>query len=110
MADRDYYEILGVSRNATQDEIKSAYRKLALKYHPDRNKNDPQAEEKFKEATEQFTINMEKPDYKVLDFLIKDLVIKLTQIFLIYLAIFSRKYSEVVLGILAVNIPEEVLI
>ncbi len=56
MADRDYYEILGVSRNATQDEIKSAYRKLALKYHPDRNKNDPQAEEKFKEATEAYEV------------------------------------------------------
>jgi molecular chaperone DnaJ len=56
MTNRDYYEILGVSRNATQDEIKSAYRKLALKYHPDRNKNDPQAEEKFKEATEAYEV------------------------------------------------------
>jgi molecular chaperone DnaJ len=56
MAERDYYEILGVSRNVTQDEIKSAYRKLALKYHPDRNKNDPQAEEKFKEATEAYEV------------------------------------------------------
>ncbi len=53
---RDYYDILGVSRNATQEEIKSAYRKLALKYHPDRNKDDPQAEEKFKEATEAYEV------------------------------------------------------
>ncbi len=56
MADRDYYEILGVSRNATLEEIKAAYRKLAMKYHPDRAKDDPQAEEKFKEATEAYEI------------------------------------------------------
>jgi curved DNA-binding protein len=49
---KDYYKILGVDKNATQDEIKKAYRKLALKYHPDRNPNDKTAEEKFKEVTE----------------------------------------------------------
>ncbi|MCS7205183.1 MAG: molecular chaperone DnaJ [Leptospiraceae bacterium] len=53
---KDYYEILGVSRNATLDEIKSAYRKLALKYHPDRNRDDPSAEEKFKEITEAYEV------------------------------------------------------
>ena len=51
---RDYYEVLGVNRNATSDELKKAYRKLALQYHPDRNSNDPSAEEKFKEATEAY--------------------------------------------------------
>ena len=50
MAERDYYEVLGVGKNASQDEIKSAYRKLALQYHPDRNPDDASAEEKFKEA------------------------------------------------------------
>lgn len=49
---KDYYKILGVDKNATQDEIKKAYRKLALKYHPDRNPDDKTAEEKFKEVTE----------------------------------------------------------
>lgn len=55
MSKRDYYEILGVQRNVTKDEIKSAYRKLALKYHPDRNKS-PEAEEKFKEISEAYAV------------------------------------------------------
>ena len=53
---RDYYEILSVSRNATDNELKAAYRKLALKYHPDRNPNDQTAEEKFKEAAEAYEV------------------------------------------------------
>ncbi len=56
MSRRDYYEILGVSREATDQHIKSAYRKLALKYHPDRNPGDTQAEERFKEAAEAYAI------------------------------------------------------
>ncbi len=53
---RDYYEVLGISRSASDTEIKSAYRKLALQYHPDRNPNNPDAEEKFKEASEAYSI------------------------------------------------------
>ena len=56
MDKRDYYEILGVSRTATKEEIKKAYRKLALKYHPDRNPGDKEAEEKFKEAAEAYEV------------------------------------------------------
>src|SRR3990167_5329954 len=56
MAKKDYYEILGVSKSATKDEIKSAYRKLAMKYHPDRNPDNKEAEEKFKEASEAYQI------------------------------------------------------
>lgn len=57
MVKRDYYEILGVSRNATKEEIKRAYRKLALRYHPDRNKDNPkEAEEKFKEISEAYGV------------------------------------------------------
>jgi molecular chaperone DnaJ len=53
---RDYYEVLGVSKTATADEIKKAYRKLAIKYHPDRNPGDKEAEEKFKEAAEAYDV------------------------------------------------------
>lgn len=56
MAKRDYYEVLGVPKNATEDEIKKAYRKVALKYHPDRNPGDKAAEEKFKEAAEAYDV------------------------------------------------------
>lgn len=56
MAKRDFYEVLGVSRTASKDEIKSAYRKLALKYHPDRNPDNKEAEEKFKEAAEAYEV------------------------------------------------------
>src|SRR5215468_3363439 len=55
-AKRDYYETLGVPRNASEQEIKSAYRKLALKYHPDRNPGDKDAEERFKEAAEAYSV------------------------------------------------------
>lgn len=56
MAKRDYYEVLGVEKSATQEEIKKAYRKLAVKYHPDRNPGDKTAEEKFREATEAYEV------------------------------------------------------
>ena len=61
-AKRDYYEVLGLSKNATGAEIKKAYRKLALKYHPDKNQGDDAAEDKFKEAAEAYEIlsNAEK--------------------------------------------------
>src|SRR5690606_35292317 len=57
---RDYYEVLGVERGAADNEIKSAYRKLALKYHPDRNPGDAEAEERFKEAAEAYSVLADK--------------------------------------------------
>lgn len=51
MADKDFYEILGVSKNASDDEIKKSYRKLAMKHHPDRNQGNQDSEKKFKEAS-----------------------------------------------------------
>jgi molecular chaperone DnaJ len=56
MSKRDYYEVLGVSKSASESEIKKAYRKLAIKYHPDKNPDDKEAEEKFKEAAEAYEI------------------------------------------------------
>lgn len=56
MSKRDYYEVLGVNRTATDQEIKSAYRRLAVKYHPDKNPGDASAEEKFKEAAEAYSV------------------------------------------------------
>jgi len=56
VAKRDYYEVLGVGRDASEEEIKKAYRKLALKYHPDRNPGNKEAEERFKEATEAYEV------------------------------------------------------
>lgn len=56
MAKRDYYEVLGVDKQASEDEIKKAYRKIAIKYHPDRNPGNKEAEEKFKEAAEAYDV------------------------------------------------------
>ena len=53
---RDYYDVLGVGRNASADELKAAYRKAAIKHHPDKNQGNKEAEEKFKEANEAYSI------------------------------------------------------
>ena len=58
---RDYYEVLGVGRNASAEEIKGAYRKAAVQHHPDKNSGDKHAEEKFKEAAEAYSV-LSDPD------------------------------------------------
>ena len=60
MAKRDCYDVLGVPRSASKDDIKKAYRKLALKYHPDKTKGDKNSEEKFKEASEAYHVLSDK--------------------------------------------------
>ena len=56
MAKRDFYDVLGVAKNASPDELKSAYRKLAVKHHPDKNPGDKTSEDKFKEASEAYGV------------------------------------------------------
>jgi len=67
LAKRDYYEVLGVNRDASDEDIKKAYRKLAMKWHPDRNPDNPKAEEKFKEAKEAYEILSEAPKRSAYD-------------------------------------------
>ena len=67
MAKRDCYEILGISKTASADEIKKAYRKLAMQYHPDRNPGDKVAEEKFKEASDAYAILSDENKRKMYD-------------------------------------------
>ncbi len=67
--ERDYYEVLGVSKNATNDELKKAYRRLALKYHPDKNPGDKESERKFKEAANAYEV-LSNPDKRKMMFYI----------------------------------------
>ena len=67
MAGKDYYKILGVSKSASEDEIKKAFRKMAMKYHPDQNEGDKQAEERFKEVNEAYAVLSDKEKRKQYD-------------------------------------------
>src|SRR4030067_3591380 len=67
MAAKNYYTILGVNKNASDEEIKRAYRKLAMKYHPDRNPNKKEAEERFKEINEAYAVLSDKEKRKQYD-------------------------------------------
>ena len=96
MAKKDYYDVLGVKKSASSEELKSAYRKLAVKYHPDKNPGDKIAEDKFKEASEAYGVLSDKSKKKIMIILVmlllrmvvvvkedlEDLVVQIFQIFL----------------------------
>ena len=65
MAKRDYYDVLGIAKSASKDEIKKAYRKLALKFHPDKTKGDKTSEEKFKEASEAYHVLSDEKENQI---------------------------------------------
>ncbi|HQB98109.1 MAG TPA: DnaJ domain-containing protein, partial [Candidatus Cloacimonadota bacterium] len=67
MAKRDYYEVLGVDKNADEATIKKSYRKLAMQYHPDKNPDNKDAEEKFKEASEAYEVLSDKEKRQLYD-------------------------------------------
>ena len=67
MAKKDYYDVLGVEKNSTKQEMKRAYRKLAKKYHPDMNKDNPSAEQMFKEITEAYNVLSDDEKRKLYD-------------------------------------------
>src|SRR4030065_1895215 len=67
MEKRDYYDVLGVSRDAGEEDIKKAYRKLAMKHHPDRNPDDQEAEERFKEAAEAYEVLRDQEKREIYD-------------------------------------------
>ena len=103
MAKRDYYDVLGVDKSSSADQIKSAYRKLAVKFHPDKNKGDKAAEEKFKEASEAYHVLLILKENKITIILVTQLlkteeveevvlvILIFQEVFQIYLRIFLVK-------------------
>ena len=106
MAKRDFYDVLSISKNASPEQIKSAYRKLAVKYHPDKNPGDKKAEDSFKEASEAYGILSDKekkqnydnfgPHSKMVEVVKVVLVDSVEPIFQIFLKIFLVTLEEVV--------------
>ena len=111
MAKADYYQTLGVGKNASKEEIKSSYRKLAMKHHPDKNPGDAASEAKFKEASEAYqvlsdsqknitTINLVMPLLKMeavveeVLVILEALILDLSQIFLIIFLVILRAEAE----------------
>ena len=108
MTKRDYYDVLGINKSASPEQIKSAYRKLAVKYHPDKNKGDKASEEKFKEASEAYHVLSNTPRENkttiILDMLLLKMVVEeegdletliFRATFQIFLRIFLVKVLEV---------------
>ena len=99
MAKKDFYDVLGVNKSASPEEIKSAYRKLAVKYHPDKNPGDKAAEDKFKEASEAYGILSDKTKkitMIILDMLLLKMVVVVKEV-LEDLAVLMGQISQIFL-------------
>ena len=111
---RDYYDILGLSKSASDSEIKSSYRKLAMKYHPDRNPGDKKAEDKFREIAESYEI-LKDPQKKLLTISMdmqlfhKALVLVLVEDFLVLVVEDFLIYSKICLVWEAIKVEDLLL-
>ena len=107
MAKRDYYDVLGVTKSASKDDIKKAYRKLALKYHPDKTKGDKTSEEKFKEASEAYHILSDEKESLIMTSLVMLLLKALVELGKVLEALILHLF-QIFLKIFLVILVEEV--
>ena len=110
MAKRDYYDVLGVTKSASKDEIKKAYRKLALKYHPDKTKGDKSSEEKFKEASEAYHVLSDEKEKLIMINLVMLLLKELVEVVKVLEGLILHLFQiflKIFLEILVEEVPQE---